>query len=198
MEFEQFRHNGIALQYSPLQKKGLILYLLYVLSFVVENILMEQSWYKQFWPWFLIILPSIVVIGTLVVVFIFHQNAVSLVTEDYYKKGKGINVDLSKINEAKRYHLQAAVLSEGSDIVIELKKGSLAHYPALQIMFAHRTLPDRDFTQLVTADFQGHYRIKLEEALSGPWFLELSPYDNEWLIQGRVNFPITSSTPLMN
>lgn len=159
---------------------------------------MEQPWYKQFWPWFLIILPSTVVIGTLVVVFIFQQNSVSLVTEDYYRKGKGINVDLSKINEARRYQLHATVTSDGSDVIIALEKGALSHYPALQIMFAHRTLPDRDFTQLVTADYQGHYRVKLQETLEGPWFLELSPHDDEWLIQGRINFPATSTTELMN
>ncbi|NNN43750.1 MULTISPECIES: FixH family protein [unclassified Vibrio] len=159
---------------------------------------MEQPWYKQFWPWFLIILPSMVVIGTLIVVFIFHQNSVSMVTEDYYKKGKGINIDLSKINQAKRHHLKAAILSEGNDVVIQLDKGSLPHYPALNIMFAHRTLPDRDFTQLVTADFQGHYRIKLDEALNGPWFLELSPHNDQWLIQGKVNFPSVAATQLLN
>lgn len=53
---------------------------------------MVKPWYKQFWPWFLIILPLTVVIWTVVTVIVFANNSVSLVTEDYYKKGKGINI----------------------------------------------------------------------------------------------------------
>ncbi|MDF5512503.1 FixH family protein, partial [Vibrio parahaemolyticus] len=60
----------------------------------------------------------------------------------------------------------------------------------------HRTLPDRDFTKLVTADASGNYRLKAEESIQGPWFVELQPHDKQWMIQGKVEFP-ASSTPLM-
>lgn len=51
---------------------------------------MVKPWYKQFWPWFLIILPLIVIGWTIVTVVIFSNNSVSLVAEDYYKKVKGL------------------------------------------------------------------------------------------------------------
>ena len=73
---------------------------------------MITPWYKQFWPWFLIALPASVVIGSFVTLGLFSKNAVSLVAEDYYKKGKGINIDLSKINAAKELDLGAMVLSK--------------------------------------------------------------------------------------
>ncbi|MCD1238628.1 FixH family protein, partial [Vibrio cholerae] len=76
-------------------------------------------------------------------------------------------------------------------------KGQLAHFPAIQAMFAHRTLPDRDFSQLITADAKGVYRLNLENELQGPWFIELTPHDGQWLVQGRVTFP-SSPTALMN
>ncbi|AMG04502.1 FixH family protein [Vibrio mimicus] len=158
---------------------------------------MVKPWYKQFWPWFLIILPLTVVIWTVVTVIVFANNSVSLVTEDYYKKGKGINIDLTKINVAKELGLQATVHSEGSTVIIEFDKGQLTHFPAIQAMFAHRTLPDRDFSQLITADAKGVYRVKLDSELQGPWFIELTPHDGQWLLQGRVTFP-SSSTSLMN
>ncbi|EEW06066.1 hypothetical protein FXE87_07855 [Vibrio mimicus] len=158
---------------------------------------MVKPWYKQFWPWFLIILPLTVVIWTVVTVIVFANNSVSLVTEDYYKKGKGINIDLTKINVAKELGLQATVHSEGNTVIIEFDKGQLAHFPAIQAMFAHRTLPDRDFSQLITADAKGVYRVKLDSELQGPWFIELTPHDGQWLLQGRVTFP-SSSTSLMN
>ncbi|WP_367986425.1 FixH family protein [Vibrio sp. NTOU-M3] len=159
---------------------------------------MVKPWYKQFWPWFLIILPLTVVVWTIITVIVFSQNSVSLVTEDYYKKGKGINIDLSKINIAKELKLGASVYSDGNDIVIRFDKGELEHYPAITAMFAHRTLPDRDFSKLLTSDAKGMYRFTLKQELQGPWFIELTPHNSEWLIQGRVGFPSSSPTQLMN
>lgn len=159
---------------------------------------MVKPWYKQFWPWFLIILPLTVVVWTIATVIVFSQNSVSLVTEDYYKKGKGINIDLTKINVAHDLGLKASVISDGNDIVIQFNKGALDHYPALNIMFAHRTLPDRDFSRMVTSDAQGQYRIQLSDVLQGPWFLEITPHDQQWLIQGRVSFPAATSIALLN
>ncbi|MCZ4374145.1 FixH family protein [Vibrio diazotrophicus] len=159
---------------------------------------MVKPWYKQFWPWFLIILPLTVVVWTIVTVIVFSNNSVSLVTEDYYKKGKGINVDLSKIHVAKDLGLNAAVSSQGNEIIIQFNKGKLDHYPAIQAMFAHRTLADRDFSQLITADAKGNYKITRDDEMQGPWFIELTPHNGEWLVQGRVTFPSASPTQLMN
>ncbi|NOH96306.1 FixH family protein [Vibrio sp. 99-70-13A1] len=159
---------------------------------------MVKPWYKQFWPWFLIALPSTVVIWTILTVILFTQNSVDLVTEDYYKKGKGINIDISKVNVAKDLGLFASVSEESDSVVLTLNKGSLEHYPALNAMFVHRTLPDRDFSKLLTADAKGNYRLILENDIQGPWFIELSPHNSEWLIQGRITFPLETPTRLMN
>ncbi|EGA68891.1 hypothetical protein VISI1226_20824 [Vibrio sinaloensis DSM 21326] len=159
---------------------------------------MVKPWYKQFWPWFLIILPLTVVVWTIITVIVFSQNSVSLVTEDYYKKGKGINIDISKINVAKDLELSASVHSEGNTVVIKFDKGQLDHFPALTAMFAHRTLPDRDFSQLLTSDAQGYYRLSLDSELQGPWFIELTGHDKKWLVQGRVTFPSAAPVHLEN
>jgi len=159
---------------------------------------MVKPWYKQFWPWFLIALPATVVIWTIMTVIVFTQNSVDLVTEDYYKKGKGINVDISKVNVAKELGLSASLNEKGNSVIITLDKGKLDHFPAISAMFVHRTLPDRDFTQLLTADARGNYTLTLDHYLEGPWFIELTPHDEEWLVQGRMNFPIETPTQLTN
>ncbi len=150
---------------------------------------MVKPWYKQFWPWFLIILPLTVICWTVITVVIFSNNSVSLVAEDYYKKGKGINIDISKMNVARDLSLNANVSSENNTVVIHFNKGELPHYPALTATFTHRTLPDRDFSKLLTADASGNYRITLDHEIIGPWFVELQPHDNHWMIQGKVEFP---------
>ncbi len=155
---------------------------------------MVKPWYKQFWPWFLIILPLTVIVWTIVTVVVFANNSVSLVAEDYYKKGKGINIDISKMNVARALGLNASVSSDDNNIIIAFAKGSLPHYPALTATFTHRTLPDRDFTKLLTADAKGNYRFTQEQSIQGPWFVELQPHNNEWMIQGRVEFPALPTT----
>ncbi|AYO09337.1 FixH family protein [Vibrio campbellii] len=155
---------------------------------------MVKPWYKQFWPWFLIILPLTVVVWTIVTVVVFANNSVSLVAEDYYKKGKGINIDISKMNVARDLGLNATVSSDDNTVVISFNKGELPHFPALTATFTHRTLPDRDFTKLLTADAKGNYRLTPEDSIQGPWFVELEPHNKEWMIQGRVEFPAQPTT----
>ncbi|NRF26006.1 FixH family protein [Vibrio coralliilyticus] len=159
---------------------------------------MEKPWYKQFWPWFILSLTVGVSILTLVRVAILTNHSIHLVTEDYYKKGKGINVDITRVKVTKELGLDATVRSEGDTVVIQFEKGQLDHYPAITAMFAHRTLPDHDFTKLVTSDASGQYRLKLDSELQGPWFIELTPHDEKWLIQGRVEFPTSSAVQLTN
>ena len=155
---------------------------------------MVKPWYKQFWPWFLIILPLTVVVWTIVTVVVFANNSVSLVAEDYYKKGKGINIDISKMNVARDLGLNATVSSDGNTVVITFNKGELPHFPALTATFTHRTLSDHDFTKLLTADAKGNYRLTPEDSIEGPWFVELEPHNQEWMIQGRVEFPAQPTT----
>ncbi|AZL84822.1 MULTISPECIES: FixH family protein [Aliivibrio] len=155
-----------------------------------------QPWYKQFWPWFLIILPGTVVVACITTFVLFVHNDVDLVAEDYYKKGKAINVDLSKIKVAQNLSIFAKVRDLGDTIEIQLDKGKLEHNPAIKAIFTHRTLPDRDFSKILTSDAKSIYRIQLDEPLTGPWFIELLPHDSSWMIQGRINFPTVDFFPL--
>lgn len=157
---------------------------------------MPQPWYKQFWPWFLIILPATVVVACITTFVLFVENDVDLVAEDYYKKGKAINVDLSKIKVAQNLAIHAQVRNLDNVIEIKLDKGKLEHNPAIKAIFTHRTLPNHDFSQILTSDAKGIYRITLQEPITGPWFIELLPHDSSWMVQGRINFPSKDFFPL--
>lgn len=159
---------------------------------------MQTPWYKQFWPWFLIFLPMCAVVGSFVTLGLFTKNSVDLVSEDYYKEGKGINVDLTKIHVAKGFQLKASVVTTDQGILFALDKGKLPLYPALKATFTHRTLPDRDFERTISSDANGQYRLNLDTPLQGPWFIKLEPHNKEWLIQGKVSFPTQTPTVLLD
>ncbi|MGF1724910.1 FixH family protein [Photobacterium nomapromontoriensis] len=157
---------------------------------------MRKPWYKQFWPWFVFAIPATSIFYSLTAVYIFSQNQVDLVAEDYYKKGKAINLDLSRLRVADALKLKASVTVNGHEIMVHFNKGELKTHPNLRVTFTHRTLADRDFTQMVSADLAGTYRFNSAELLQGPWFVELEPFDGDWMLQGRINLPTSGSIAL--
>ncbi|MDD1780725.1 FixH family protein [Enterovibrio sp. ZSDZ35] len=155
---------------------------------------MNKPWYKQFWPWFLIALPGTVVVASLFTFTLFSKNQVSLVAEDYYKEGKGINQDLTRLRKADELNISAFLSTEQERVIFALDKGELTQYPTLRVTFQHRTLANKDIEQMVNADATGNYRIALNEPLQGPWYIELNAFDGTWALNGRANFP--SSDPI--
>ncbi|WP_416190974.1 FixH family protein [Neisseria sp. CCUG12390] len=69
-----------------------------------------QPWYKNFWPWFLMVGPIFVVIASVSMFFVAKQNMTDLVSDDYYKDGKHIEIELHRDEEAVKRQIQAQVL----------------------------------------------------------------------------------------
>lgn len=145
----------------------------------------QQAWYKQFWPWFLIILPLCAVIASFTTLKIALSNSDSLVAEDYYKEGKAINMDLSKVQYAKQLGMQFS-LEQNHQEVLLTQHGGPAYQAALKVEFYHPTLAEKDLKLTVTADANHVYRITLPDVLTGPWEVRLEGFDAKWRIHQRV------------
>ncbi|AQS36110.1 hypothetical protein Sps_00921 [Shewanella psychrophila] len=145
----------------------------------------QQAWYKQFWPWFLIILPLCAVVASINLLYLAIDNKDSLVSEDYYKDGKRINMDLKKIKYAKQLGLQFEMLVDHNTLTIS-QHGGEPYLAALNVEFFHPTIKARDFTQVVTADGNQVYRIALDGPITGSWEVRLDGYDRKWRIQKRL------------
>ncbi|GLS84576.1 FixH family protein [Paraferrimonas haliotis] len=148
----------------------------------------NTPWYKQFWPWVLIGIPASAVISSLYLVKIAVDNKDSLVAEDYYKKGKAINLDLAKIDEAKALGLEFAMSFEAGEVLIEQVAGT-PYEGALSVNFYHPTLEARDKNVLLTADGSGIYRLQTDKDFSGNWEVQLDSYDSRWRLQKRIHLP---------
>ncbi|MCG9722822.1 FixH family protein [Shewanella sp. Isolate7] len=144
-----------------------------------------QAWYKQFWPWFLIILPLCAVFASVNLMFLAVENKDSLVSEDYYKDGKAINMDLRKIKHAKQFGLQFE-LHLAKDEITLTQHGGEPYAAALNVEFYHPTLQEKDFGQVATADGNMVYHIKLNTPIQGSWEVRLEGYDRSWRIQKRL------------
>lgn len=145
----------------------------------------QQAWYKQFWPWFLIILPMCAVIASFTTLKIALDNSDSLVAEEYYKKGKAINMDLSKIQYARQLGMQFLLKVKDGSITIE-QHGGPAYAAALDTHFYHPTIAERDFDKMLTQDASGLYRITPEKEISGFWEVRIESFDGKWRLQKRL------------
>ena len=145
----------------------------------------QQPWYKQFWPWFLITLPLCAVVASFTTLKIALSNSDSLVAEDYYKEGKAINMDLSKVKYAKQLGMQWQ-LEQNNHELLFTQHGGPAYQAALKVEFYHPTIAERDIKATVTADANHVYRITLPDVLTGAWEVRLEGFDGKWRIHQRV------------
>lgn len=146
---------------------------------------LTTPWYKQFWPWFLIILPSCVVIASLVTFKIALDTADSLVAEEYYKRGKAINIDLAKVTAAKNLGIQFLVTAENNKLILT-QEGGPEYKAALRVELYHPTQAAKDKQFTLTQFGDGSYRIPVTENMQGPWDLRLENFNNTWRLDKRI------------
>lgn len=157
---------------------------------------MEQPWYKQFWPWFLIAVPVITMVmgGVLLKLAISTQD--SLVVDDYYKEGKAINASLAREREAKRRNITADVSITQGSVVLEFHSGIPQDGNAVRLSFYHTTQQIKDFSILLSRDANGLYRGYSEAMVPGKWRMTLEPVDESWKIQQQIWLPAEQTISL--
>jgi uncharacterized protein len=152
----------------------------------------NKAWFKQFWPWFLIILPLCAVIGGILTVMIATGNKPEMVVDDYYSKGKAINKDLTLIKNARANNISALITQTDNELLINLS--GVQDKSSIQLFLFHSTQSKRDLSQLLTADGNGHYRYRTEQLLTGKWQVRIEPFDKSWRLQSTVTLPTASFT----
>ena len=77
----------------------------------------------------LIILPLCAVIASFTTLKIALTNSDSLVAEDYYKEGKAINMDLSKVKYAKQIGMNFLLEQTNNEILLTQQGGPASKLP---------------------------------------------------------------------
>ena len=124
-------------------------------------------WYRQFWPWFLILLPGTAVVASLYTLMIANQYADDLVVDDYYEEGLAINRQLQRQNQARVLELKATFTSQDRQLDIQLEGAIEASQ--LRLLLSHAMESDQDFAVPVQQVSLGHYRVLLPQVLKGRW-----------------------------
>ena len=157
---------------------------------------MKTYWYKEPWAWFVFILPATAVVAGIATYIIANTNPDPLVVGDYYKKGKAINLELSKVKHAQKLGMRFALKQSGNELVIK-PTGIDKEFPVLNLNFYHPTLAQRDFYLALTADGNGHFRHIFDTSVKGKWRLTITPFENHWKIQKTITLPQSEFIDIM-
>jgi len=157
-----------------------------------------QPWYKQFWPWFLVLFPVVVVIMSVAKLVVAQNNQVHLVQDDYYKDGLAINQSLAEQELAEQRGIDARLSDNERQIdVLLTEQGHIysGDQPLLlklihpvdstkDLQLPLRVIPGADGQRRFVADLP-------RDLLQKRWYVELTSIDGENSWKLKQDFLIT-------
>jgi hypothetical protein len=147
----------------------------------------SRPWYRQFWPWFLIVLPGTVVIAALWTLVIANRHADDLVVDDYYREGLAINRQLARQDRARILGLDATLSLSGRQLSVAV--AGAAADQQLRLTLSHPMEAERDLVLPLTRIDTDLYRVELPVALTGRWHWIIDAgTGSDWRLDGNVHF----------
>ncbi len=151
----------------------------------------EGPWYRQRWPWLLMLGPALVVVGGINLGWLAYSRQDAMVVDDYYKQGKAINQDLRRDRVASsmrlvfdaRYDPAAGRLSgtlQGAD-------GPMA--APFRLHLAHATQPEKDLKLDVQPDGAGRFSVALPLLERARWRVVVEGDKRDWRLAGSWHWP---------
>ncbi|MCB1965442.1 MAG: FixH family protein [Candidatus Accumulibacter sp.] len=143
-------------------------------------------WYRQPWPWLIMLGPAVVIIAGLVTAYLAVISNDGLVEDDYYKQGLAINQRSARDEQAAALGITAElVLGGGADrIRVLLRANEGTRLPdVLALRITHPTRPGFDQRVALRAEGGGIYGGTLAP-LHGRWRIALEDEQREWLLAG--------------
>lgn len=156
----------------------------------IGNMTEKRSWYREPWVWLVIALPMSAVIGGMITIYLAVTSSDGLVVDDYYKRGKAINMELARDQAAARYQLQAIVGidSQSGQVTMTLESRNYLRPEQVRLLLLHPTRAGHDQQVLLETAGKGVYTGVLRPVASANWHVQLEADD--WRLSGRVRLPL--------
>lgn len=155
-------------------------------------------WYRQFWPWFLISLPAIVVVGSMFTIYMAVTTEDGLVTDDYYKEGLAIRKDAARAEAANALGVRGSLHYDASDgrIEVQLNDAAVGQLATLVVVLFHPTRSHQDQRVELARVGTGRYAGTVQTLGPANWRVSVEPTSGQWRINGRLAIPQLSSADL--
>jgi hypothetical protein len=148
-------------------------------------------WYRQFWPWFLIAGPLIVVIAATFTAWLAISTSDGLVAEEYYKEGLKASETIAQDARARAQGI-AATLSFGEHAIhVRLagrQESGFTMPPVVKVTLSHPTRAGVD--QILNLTRNGDsYDGELRLPRSGHWLILIEDDSKSWRLMASVQLP---------
>lgn len=159
----------------------------------------RKPWYGEPWVWLLIALPACAVIGGMITIYLAVSTSDGLVVDDYYQRGKAINMDLARDRAAVLHGLRARLELDYTSrrVLLTLASRDGQQPAAVRMAVLHPTRPGKDQTLLLRPAGGEVYAGTLQALSAGNWYLQLAADD--WRLSGALRVPrdtVSVLTPL--
>lgn len=139
----------------------------------------SRFWYREPWPWLLMIAPGAALIGGIITAVIAFRTSDGLVADDYYKQGLTINRAIERSSNAVRMGLTGTLnLNQGRMGLVlppQAEAGS-----RVRLILAHPTRAGRDQTVALIRTDDGSYAGSLAPVEVAHWRLQLEDEAGRW------------------
>ena len=154
-----------------------------------------KPWYREPWPWLLMLGPFAVVIAAMYTAWLAISTSDGLVADDYYKQGLSVNKTIASSELAKSLGLAVGFRVTESGFVMKLtaRDKSFVAPPALVVTLSHPTRAGLDQSQVFTREGET-YTGRLRLPRSGHWLVLIEDESKSWRLMGNVVLPASGET----
>jgi hypothetical protein len=157
-----------------------------------------QPWYRHRWPWFLILGPFIIVVAGVITGVLAWQRQDAMVVDDYYKRGKTINLDLRRDDAAvaRRLAIEWEYDRGAGRLTGRLTSAGEPVRAPFRIHLAHSTLPQHDVALDVFPDGEGRFTAALAALPQARWQVTVEGGQREWRLRSQWLYPARSAVAI--
>lgn len=149
----------------------------------------DTPWYRQPWPWLLMIMPVTAVVAGFFTWWLAATSNNSLVVDDYYREGRAINRTLARDDVAAQMGLRAIIEQKAGvvRITLQAKQPPTTWPEALQMRLVHATDGALDSSLRLAHQGAGHYEANGALPASGNWHVHLEDDARQWRLLVRAS-----------
>jgi len=156
-----------------------------------------RPWYREPWPWILMIGPFIVVVAGIYTAWLAVSTNDGLVTDDYYKKGLAANQTIARSEQAAKLGVVAGVriVDDKLSVRLQAQAANFEKPVALLVTISHPTRAGLDQSRMLVAR-EDVYAGEFHLPASGHWLVMVEDERKTWRLMGNVVLPAEGETLL--
>jgi hypothetical protein len=150
----------------------------------------RRAWYREPMVWLVIAFPLTSIVVGITLLVIAERTHDGLVQDDYYKKGKEINLTLARDEAAARAGLRAELKRDGNAqraTAVIAASGNASPPAEITLRWLHATRSGFDRTQTLKRESGDRFVTAFPELAPGHWYVQMEAQD--WRLVGSLRVP---------